>query len=185
MRTYPIVILLILGFIVTGSSQEKYLCRNGHIWIYSHTPLEDIEAHNNEAASVLNASAGDLAFQVLIKSFKFRRALMEEHFNENFMQSSRYPKSDFKGKITNLDSINLSKPGIYAATAEGSLTIHNKTNKIRQNGTIEVKDGKLYLKAKFNVIPQDYDIEIPSTVRDKIGKNMEVNVDMVYEPYQK
>jgi len=185
MRTCTILILLVFSLLTSGFSQEKYLCKNGHIWFYSHTPLEDIEAHNNEAASFISPTTGDLAFQVLIKSFKFKRALMEEHFNENYMESSKYPKADFKGKITNLDSVNFLKAGVYKTAVLGNLTIHNKTNKTEQNGTIEVKEGKLYLKAKFKVIPRDYDIEIPGTVRDKIAKSMEVTVDMVYEPYKK
>ena len=185
MKLYLVFVLFLFGFFTTAYSQEKYLCKNGHIWFYSHTPLEDIEAHNNESAGIINTGSGDIAFQILIKSFRFKRALMEEHFNENYMESSKYPKSDFKGKITNLDSIQFQKTGVYKAVVEGNLTIHNKTNKIKQTGTIEIKDGKLFVKSKFNVVPQDYDIEIPSTVRDKFAKNMEVNVDMIYEPYKK
>jgi hypothetical protein len=177
--------VLFLAFIFAGSAQEKYLSKNGHVWFYGHTPMEDIEAHNNEVASMINAKSGDIMYQILVKSFKFKRALMEEHFNENYMESSKYPKSDFKGKITNLGDIDFSKNGVYKTTVEGNLTIHNKTNKVKQNGTIEVKDGKLIVKSKFNVTPQDYGIEIPSTVRDKIAKQMEVNVDMTYAPYQK
>jgi hypothetical protein len=185
MKLYLIFVLFLIGFFTAAYSQEKYLCKNGHIWFYSHTPFEDIEAHNNESAGIINTASGDIAFQILIKSFKFKRALMEEHFNENYMESSKYPKSDFKGKITNLDSIQFRKAGVYKAIVEGNLTIHNKTNKIKQTGIIEVKDGKLFVKSKFNAVPQDFDIEIPSTVRDKFAKSMEVNVDMIYEPYKK
>ena len=179
-----IVLVLLSVFALTGAAygQSKYLCKNGHIWFFSQTPLEVIEAHNTEVASVLDVATGDIAFQLLIKSFKFERALMEEHFNENYMESSKYPKSEFKGKIVNLDSIDFSKDGISRAHVEGKLTIHNKTNEIRQDGTIEVKQGTLHVTAKFTVVPQDYDIDIPGIVRDKIAKSMAVTVDMVYEP---
>ena len=185
MKTTIILSLFLFGFLSSGYSQEKYLAKNGHIWFYGQTPLEEIEAHNYEAASVITPSTGDIVFQLLIKSFKFKRALMEEHFNENYIESSKYPKSDFKGKITNLKDVDFTRNGTYKATVEGNLTIHNKTNKIKQTGTIEVKDGKIFVKTKFSVVPQDYDIEIPNAVRDKIAKSMDVNVDMAYEPYKK
>ena len=185
MKTIFLFAVILLAAASGLHAQDKYLCKHGHIWFYSHTPMEDVEAHNNEAASVITASTGDIVYQVLIKSFKFKRALMEEHFNENYMESDMYPKSDFKGKIVNLKDINFAKPGVYKATVEGDLTIHGKKNRIKHDGTIEVKDGKLLVKAKFSVVPQDYGIEIPSAVRDKIAKSMAVTVDMVYEVYAK
>ncbi len=183
--TFAIGLLLLLGIGAALPAQTKYLGKNGHIWFYSHTPLEDIEAHNTEAAGVLNAGTGEIVFQLLIKSFKFKRALMEEHFNENYMESSKYPRSEFKGRITNLSAISFDKPGIYKAEAEGNLTIHNKTNPVRPSGTIEVREGRLFLKSVFDVAPEDYGIEIPGAVRDKIGKKMQVTVDMAFDPIQK
>jgi hypothetical protein len=185
MKTLLFSILFFLTFALAGNAQEKYLSKNGHVWFYGHTPMEDIEAHNNEVASMINTKTGDILYQILIKSFKFKRALMEEHFNENYMESSKYPKSDFKGKISNLNDVNFSKNGVYKTTVEGDLTMHGKSKKLKQAGTIEVKDGKLLVKSKFKVAPEDFGIEIPSTVRDKIAKNMEVTVDMTYEPYKK
>lgn len=184
-KSFAILLLLLLGFAAGAPAQTKYLCKNGHIRFYSHSPLEDIEAHNNEAASLLNSGTGEIVFQLLIKSFKFKRALMEEHFNENYMESSRYPRSEFKGKILNLSAISFDKPGVYSAEVEGNLTIHNRTNKIRQEGTIEVRDGRLHLQSVFDAVPQDYGIEIPDLVRDKIGKKMQVTVDMAYDPLPK
>lgn len=187
MRLAIVGTIVALLFIAVQSSpaQGKFVCKSGHIWFSSHTPLEDIEAHNNEAAGVINTATGDIAFQVLIKAFKFKRALMEEHFNENYMESSTFPKSDFKGRILNLDSVNFSRPGSYRTVVEGNLTIHNKTNKVRQTGTIEVKENTLRATATFDVAPQDYGIEIPGAVRDKIAKAMTVSVDMTYTPYTK
>lgn len=177
--------LALIMTITTASAQDRYVSKNGHIWIYSKTPLETIEAHNHEAASVLTPSTGEIAFQLLIKAFKFDRALMEEHFNENYMESAKYPKSDFRGKITNLKDIDFSKDGTYDAMVEGKLTIHNKTRSISQKGTIQVKQGTIRVQAKFEVVPQDYDIEIPGVVRDKIAKTVEITVDMKYQPYRK
>jgi hypothetical protein len=185
MKTAFLIALTLALTVATAYGQDKYVSKNGHIWIYSQTPLETIEAHNNQAASVLTPSTGDIAFQLLIKSFKFERALMEEHFNENYMESAKYPKSDFKGKIANLNDIDFTRDGKYKAIVEGKLSIHNTTNEVRQSGTIVVKGSAITVNAKFDVTPQDYGIEIPGIVRDKIAKTVAINVEMTYQPYKK
>ena len=159
---------------------QKYITRNGYIGFYSKTPLEEIKADNNQVASVLDTSTGDIVFQVLIKSFHFERALMEEHFNENYMESDKYPKSVFKGKISNLTGVSFSKEGKYDVMVEGDLTIHNVTKKVSIKGTIEVTAGGINASSKFNIIPEDYNIEIPGVVRDKIDKNLQVTVSINY-----
>jgi polyisoprenoid-binding protein YceI len=160
------------------------MTRNGFIGFYSHTPMEDIKAENNQVAAVLDAGTGEMVFQVLIKSFHFEKALMEEHFNENYMDSEKYPKSTFKGKITNLSSVDFSKNGTYDVTVEGDLTLHNVTNKVNARGTIEVITGGINANSKFNIAPEDYKIEIPGVVREKISKDLEVTVSMKYTPVE-
>ena len=123
-----------------------------------------------------------MVFQAVIKSFHFDRALMEEHLNENYMESDKIPKSSFKGKITNLSSVDFSKNGTYDVTVEGDLIIHDITNKISTKVTIEVVSGGINANAKFNIVPEDYKISIPGVVRDKINKNLEVTVAMKYAP---
>lgn len=166
---------------LTGFSQ-KYMTKNGYIGFYSHTPIEDIKADNNQVASVLDIASGDLVFQVLIRSFRFEKALMEEHFNENYMESEKYPKALFKGKITNISAVNFSKNGTYEATVAGDLTIHNVTNKISTKGSIEIVTGGINATSKFNIVPEDYKISIPWIIRDKINKTLEVTVTMKYTP---
>jgi polyisoprenoid-binding protein YceI len=107
---------------------------------------------------------------------------MEEHFNENYMESDKIPKSMFKGKITNLSSVDFSKPGSYEITVEGDLTIHDVTNKISTKGTLEVGTGEINANSKFKIVPEDYKITIPGVVRDKFDKAMEVTVTMKYTP---
>jgi hypothetical protein len=157
------------------------MTKNGYIGFFSHTPMEDIKGDNNQVAGVLDISTGEMVFQALIKSFHFERALMEEHFNENYMESEKFPKSSFKGKITNLSSVNFSKNGTYDITVEGDLIIRDVTNKISTKGTIEVVTGGINANSKFNIAPEDYKINIPGVVREKIAKNMEVTVTMKYE----
>jgi polyisoprenoid-binding protein YceI len=158
------------------------MTKNGYIGFFSHTPMEDIKGDNNQAAGVLDISTGEIVFQALIKSFHFDRALMEEHFNENYMESDKFPKTSFKGKITNLSSVNFSKNGTYNVTVEGDLTIHDVTNKISVNGTLEVVTGGINANSKFKIVPEDYKINIPGVVREKINKNLEVTVTMKYAP---
>jgi hypothetical protein len=175
---YLFAFVAIINF---ANAQDKYISKNGHIWIWSQTPLETIDAHNNQVASAIDAGKGTIAFDVLIKAFKFKKALMEEHFNENYMNSANIPKSTFSGKFVDFDVKNFSKNGLYKVTVEGDLKIHGVSNKIKQPGTIEVKDGKITAKSKFNVKPQDYKIEIPSLVKDKIAPFIEINVDIKYD----
>ena len=171
---------LLLVFITVNA--QRYITKNGFIGFFSHTPMEDIKADNNQVASILDISNGELVFQVLVKSFHFERALMEEHFNENYMDSEKFPRASFKGTITNLGAVDFKKPGTYNATVEGDLTIKDVTKKISVKGTIEVLTGAVNANAKFNISPEDYNIEIPGVVREKIAKDLEVTVTMKYSP---
>jgi hypothetical protein len=178
-------LLFFLLNIVFAVSAQKYMTKNGYIGFYSHTPMEEIKGDNNQVAGVLDISTGDMVFQALIKSFHFDRALMEEHFNENYMESDKFPKSSFKGKITNLSSVNFSKNGTYDVTVDGELTIRDATNKISTKGIIEVVTGSINATSKFKIVPEDYKINIPGVVREKINKNLEVTVIMKYAPVEK
>ncbi len=181
------MLLLILALLVWPlcaplQAQERYVCRAGHIWFTSKTPLEDIEAHSREVAGVLTPQTGEMVFQLLVRTFRFPRALMEEHFNENYIESAKYPKSTFKGRIVDPAAVRLDAPGSYDVAVEGDLTIRGVTRKVRQKGRIEVqRDGRLRATARFDVVPQDYGIAIPAAVRDKIATSITINVEMTYE----
>lgn len=156
------------------------MTRTGHIDFYSHTPLEDIKADNDQVASVIDLSTGEIVFQVLIKSFKFEKALMEEHFNESYLESDKYPRATFRGKITEPEPSALRKEGKHNVTIEGDLNLHDVTKKITVQGTIVTGQEKLNATSKFNIKPADYNIEIPSVVRGNIAETIEVNVNMNY-----
>lgn len=123
--------LFIISFLLlsVAAFSQKYFTKNGTVSFQAGTALEDIDATNKSAASVLDAATGQIEFAVLIKGFEFRRALMQEHFNENYMESNKYPKAVFKGKITNLQSISFQKPGSYPAAVSGVLEIHGVKNR--------------------------------------------------------
>jgi polyisoprenoid-binding protein YceI len=178
---------IILCAVLTASlqglrAQDIYFTRTGKIEFHAGTSVEDVDGVNNEAASMLNIKTGELVFTVLVKSFHFKRALMEEHFNENYMESTLYPKASYKGKITNLPSVNFSVNGQYNVQTEGELTMHNVTRKVTAPARIIVQNGKITGQSTFKVLLSDYKIAIPGIVQDKIAKEAEIIVNCIYEP---
>jgi len=163
-------------------SQSIFMTRNGQISFFSKTPMENIEGTNNEVTSMLDTGKGDLVFAILVKSFHFEKALMEEHFNENYMESTKFPKATFQGKITNASEIKFDKDGTYEAKVEGDLTIHGVKQRQTATGTITVAKGKISAVSNFTVKLADYKIEIPSLVADKISPTIEIRVNCLYEP---
>lgn len=174
--------LLLLALATSPAFCQLYMTRTGQISFSSKTPMENIDAVNNEVTSVLNTDNGQIAYAVLIRSFHFERALMEEHFNENYMESDKLPKATFAGTITNLSTVNFKKDGQYPATVDGDLTIHGVKRHVSTDGTISVEGNKIAVTAAFQVIPGDYDIEIPTLVAEKIADKINVKVDCQYEP---
>jgi polyisoprenoid-binding protein YceI len=171
-----------LLLLVIAASAQKYMTKDGYIGFYSHTAMEDIKADNNQVAGALDAATGEMVFQVLIKSFHFERALMQEHFNENYMDSEKFPKAVFKGKITDPAKPDLSKKGSINVTVSGDLTIKDVTKQVSVKGTIEVLEDGIKIDSKFDIVPEDYNITIPSVVREKINKTMAVTVNMKLTP---
>lgn len=174
-----ITILFIFALGAYSAEAQKYMTKNGNIKFYSETPMETIEATNNQVNSALDITTGDFVFKILIKSFQFEKALMQEHFNENYLESDEFPNSTFKGKVANLSAIDFTKEGTYEAVIEGDMTIHGVTRKITEKGTFVVKAGdKIEGKSKFNVKPSDYNIKIPGAVINNIAETIEVTVEV-------
>jgi polyisoprenoid-binding protein YceI len=177
MRTYSLI--LVLAFIATISADaQKFITKTGHIKFYSDAPLEKIEAHNRQVNSALDIATGGFVFKVLMKSFEFEKALMQEHFNENYVESDKYPSATFVGKVTNIKDVNIEKEGVYEVTVEGKLTMHGVTKDVKEKGTFEMKQGKLLGKAKFNLTVADFKITIPGNVGKNISNTVEVTVDI-------
>lgn len=177
------IILLFSMLLLTGSIMaQTYTSKNAYARFFSTTPMENIEAINNQVNAAINTETGEVFFRVLIKSFKFEKALMQEHFNENYLESGKFPNAEFSGKITNLGDIDFKTDGEYAVTVKGKMTIHGVSREITEKGTIIVKDGKIQAKAVFQVKPDDYDIAIPGAVRNKIAETIEVSIDATLAP---
>ncbi|NCU32394.1 MAG: YceI family protein [Candidatus Moranbacteria bacterium] len=175
------IVFLVLLMSVSTVYPQKYMSRNGHIRFFSSAPLEDIEAHNRQVNVALDIETGDFVFRVLIRSFEFEKALMQEHFNENYMESHKFPNASFQGKVTNLSDVDFTKNGTYEATVEGKLTIHGVTKDIVEKGTFTVENGLIVAYSQFNVKVADFDIKIPKTVVNNIAENIQVTVDVKLE----
>lgn len=173
----------ILCFLITSNlfaiAQKSYT-KNGTVSFYSKASLENISAENNQVMSTLDVQSGQIQFSVLIKAFHFKKSLMEEHFNENYMESSKYPKAIFKGSIQDAKP-DLSKDGEYNVSVTGDMTIHGVTKKISAPGTISVKGGIATAKSIFEIVVADYKISIPKIVKNNIAETVEVTVICVYD----
>jgi hypothetical protein len=168
------VSLLLMGNLAVQA--QKYLTKNATISFTSKAPLETIEAKNKTVTAVIDSKSGAIAFSTLVKGFVFDKALMQQHFNENYMESGKYPKSEFKGTITNNADIKYGVNGTYNATVSGKLTIHGQTKDITTTGKVTVTNGKISAIADFNVTLEDYKISIPGVVKDKISKTVKISV---------
>ncbi len=160
----------------TAFSQKNYT-KSGKISFSSSTPIENIEAVNKGITAILDTQTGTLQFSALIKGFEFEKALMQEHFNENYMESDKFPKANFTGMILENGKVNYTKEGIYPVKVKGNITIHGITNDLETSGKISISKGIPQVSAIFNINLVDYKINIPSLVADKIAKQVKVNVN--------
>lgn len=178
------LILLALFAFAFGSAvqAQRYFTRDAKIQFNSDTPMEKIEGINKSGTAVIDTKTGRMEWKVLVKNFLFEKALMQEHFNENYLESSKYPNATFKGTIADLSGVNFGKDGAYKVKVKGTMSIHGISKEIEVPGTITVKNGTLLISSNFNVACSDYGIQIPSVVRDNIAKEIAVTVDATLNP---
>ena len=181
-----ILMIALIGMVVsTLHAQNVYFTKDAKINFNSSTPLEDITAETNQGTTFIDIGKNEVKFSVLTTSFKFRRALMEEHFNENYMESSKnkdFAKAKFSGVITTqIDWKNEKKVNVEI---KGDFTMHGVTKQITVPAQITPGKSAITASAEFHIVPQDYNISIPSAVKDKIAKEVVIKVDAVYSPFQ-
>ncbi len=176
MKQY-ILLALATSFFIPLMSGQKYYSKVGRLSFTSDAPIEKIEATNTNGLVVIDAASGQIECSVLIKGFQFEKALMQEHFNENYMESHKYPKGLFKGTIANMKEINLTKEGTYTAKVNGNLTLHGVTKTISIPGQVIVKGGKITVSATFEILVADYNIVIPKVVRENIAEKVKININ--------
>lgn len=180
-NTLALVFSLVL-FAVTTNAQDRFFTKTGKINFVSKAPMEDIEGKNKTVTAVLDTKSGAFQFSVQMKSFEFEKALMQQHFNENYVESDKYPDATFKGVVANNGVVNYSKAGTYNVTVKGKLTIHNVTKDVEIPGTIKVDGDGLKAESTFNVLLSDYKISIPAAVKEKVSNSIKVVVDTKLEP---
>jgi len=174
--------LLFILFLSTNFySQEKLLTRNGIIiFEASVASFYEVKAKNINSSCILNTKTGEIAVLALIKGFRFKIALMEEHFNENYIESFKYPKAIFKGKIENLDVNTLSNT-FKKYTISGIIELHGKTKSITIIANIKKYGNGIEINSNFNLNPSDFDIKIPNIVKNKVAKTVEVFLDFNFK----
>ena len=181
--------LLLSMMFVTGmlQAQDKFFTKTGKI-NFDATALkspEKIDALNKSVIVVLDTKTGNVQFSVLMKGFEFERALMQEHFNENYVESAKFPKAEFKGTIRDNANINYAKDGIYIVKVKGQLTIHGETREVETDGRLTVNGEKISISSSIPITFADYKISIPQMVADKVSKTAKINIDCSLDPLKK
>jgi hypothetical protein len=176
-------ILLLSG--IFASAQDKFFTKNGQISFVSKGNIETIQANHKSVTCVMDCKTGDIQFSVLMRGFEFRKALMQEHFNENYVESDKYPRSEFRGQIVNNGDIDYSRDGVYDAKVKGKLTIHGVTRDVEADGKITIKDGRPQANATLGILLSDYKISIPGVVKDNISNNVTITIDCAMQPLKR
>ena len=180
-----ILLFTIVLLATTTVSAQKYFTRTAQVNFFSEAPTENIEAKNSQVTCILNSENGELAFSVQLMGFHFEKALMEEHFNENYVESHKYPKSTFKGRILNFENIDINKPGKHHVTVAGDMSLHGETKAITAKGELVIEAEQILLNSKFDLRIEDYKIDIPKAVINKIAESIEVSLLATLTEYKK
>lgn len=171
-------------FTLFSTAQDKFFTKTGKVQFDATTSKspEKVVGINKTAVAVLDKNSGAIQFSVLLKGFEFEQALMEEHFNENYVESHKYPKTEFRGIIVNNKSVNYQKDGSYPVKVKGKMSLHGVVLDHETDGTLSVKAGKIELKSNIELVLTDYKIDIPGLVADKLSKTAKISIYCLLEP---
>ena len=173
-----ILILVAILAVNTIFGQDKYYTKNGEVsFEASVASFEEIKAENTLTTAIINTKTSDIAVLALMKGFRFEIALMEEHFNENYVESDEFPKVTFKGKLEKFNFSNLTETP-QEITINGVLNLHNTSKDISTAALISIKNNTILLTTSFKVSPKDFNIKIPGIVKEKIAKEIIIHVDL-------
>lgn len=172
------IAFLFLSVCSSLSAQGPVITKEGTTTFFSHSPIEDIEAINEKTTAAINFAKGDLVVKMLIKHFTFENALMQEHFNENYMESEKFPSAIFKGKLISDEAIDISQNGDYTVSVQGELTIHGVSKPVETSATITIDGEQISASTTFIARPADFDIKIPSVVVKNIAEEIKVTTKL-------
>ena len=183
MKSITLIFLTLI--LSTSLNAQRYFTRNGEIKFFSETPVENIEAVNNKVLCIIDLDKGQVAVDMLIKAFEFKKTLMQEHFNENYMESDVHPKSTYKGKFEVLEELSKLKEGEYLVPIVGEIVIHGVKQKLDLPVNLKVKNDVVQTKFEFVVDVIDHQIKIPKVVRQNIAKEILVTAEFKLKPYKR
>jgi hypothetical protein len=178
----PALFLMTLAFGFTVNAQI-FIAKSCEISFFSSSPLEDIEAVNKACKPIVNTATNDVQMKIVISAFHFEKPLMQEHFNENYMESEKYPNAIFKGKIN--EKIDWTKDGEYKVTTTGKLNIHGVEKDRTIDGVLTIKGQEIILNSKFKIHIADHGIKVPSLYVQNIAEDVDVKLNATLEPYKK
>jgi YceI-like domain len=178
-----VILFAFTALFVTTAVGQRYYTKAGQINfdVTSPSSPEKIEGINRSATCIIDSKTGNMQFAVLIKGFAFEKALMEEHFNENYIESSKYPKAEFKGEIKDISKVDFTKDGSYIVKVKGKLTLHGESNDVEADAKISIQGGKIKANAGFAVKLADYKVSVPGLVADKVSKVAKIDVSCSLE----
>ena len=174
------IALLVLAALYSFTPiQEKKITKTGTIsFEASISALEEVKGKNSTVTCILNTSTGEIATLALVKGFRFKVALMEEHFNENYIESNKFPKATFKGKIENFDISKITtNPKDYVI--KGKLELHGKSKEVTSIAKIKKNEADIDIKTSFIVNVSDFDIQIPAAVSKKVSKKVTIDCNFL------
>ena len=173
-------LVLFVCLTISAQAQQRYFAEKANIVFFSDGVIEDIRAVNTRVTSIFDVTQGDIAYLLSVKDFQFEKNLMQIHFNEKYMESEKFPKSSFQGKII---GFSMQQSGVQQVRAVGKLTIHGVTKEVDLKGTAERSGGQVFVKSKFPVKLADYGIKVPQIVWQNIAQQVEVTVDFTYRSF--
>jgi len=179
-----LLIIAIAVLVATTGFSQRYYTKNGQINFDATSPSspEKIEGVNRSATCVVDAKTGNMQFAALMKGFAFERALMEEHFNENYVESDKFPKAEFKGELKDIDKVDFTKDGTHTVKVKGKLTMHGESKEIETDAKINIQNGKIKATTELKVLLSDYKVSIPGLVADKVSKTAKISIACSLEP---
>lgn len=178
MGRMKIKLLLALTLLSSPLIAQKYKSVESVVTFFSDAAIEDIAATNEKSSSIFDSANGDIVFLITISDFQFEKSLMQQHFNEKYLESDKYPKATFKGKVTGFDKNTF---GAQSANAKGTLTIHGRSKEIDVEGTLEVVKDEIVMKSTFIVELKDFKIKIPQLLWQNIAERVEVKTEFTYK----
>lgn len=177
--TVRILFHLLISCISFTAYAQKYSLQKSIVQFYSDATIEDIKANNVKSSSLFNIDNGEVVFSIPIKDFEFEKSLMKEHFNEKYLESHKFPKSIFQGR---LQDVRKDVAGEQSVMATGKFTIHGVTKDVVIPGTLEIRGDQIVARSKFNIHLADYNIAIPKLLWQNIAEDVEVSVEFIYKP---